>query len=113
LCIKIKALNLELHIRDMVCVCCKMAVATVLNNLKIAYKSIELGKVLLEKEMSVGELDLVENGLAGFELYVIKDRKEIIAREDFTITAIANLLGFSSVSHLCIQFKKITGKDAL
>jgi AraC-like DNA-binding protein len=169
-------MNLELHIKDMVCVRCKMAVAVVFDDLNIAYKSIELGKVMLEKEISADELINVQDGLARFELYVIKDRKEIlvdkikmsiteifrseefkippsftaylsrrlfydythlsnifselegstiehfyimsrlervkelIMNDNLSVTDISNLLGFSSVSHLCIQFKKITGK---
>ncbi len=153
-----------------------MAVATVLNNLHIPYKKIELGTVLLENELSDIDFNLVVQGLAGFELYVLKDRKEIlvekiktsiieifrseefnipssftnylskrlfydythlsnifseaegytiehyyihcrlervkelIANDDYSITEISNMLGFSSVSHLCIQFKKILGK---
>lgn len=167
---------MDLYIKDMVCIRCKMAVEVVFNKLKIPFKSIELGRVMVEKELSAVELDNIKAGLAHFQLYIIKDRKEIIVEnikiaisaifqsDDFkipgrftdylskrlfydythlsnifselegstiekfyimkrldrikelivddnlSITQISDLLGFSSVSHLCLQFKKITGK---
>ena len=167
---------MELYIKDMVCIRCKMAVEVVLVKLGIAFKSIELGRVILENEILESELEDIKTGLAYFHLFIIKDRKEVIVEnikkaiveifysDDFkiperftdylskrlfydythlsnifselegstiekfyimsrlerikelmsddnlSITQISNLLGFSSVSHLCVQFKKLTGK---
>ena len=36
--------------------------------------------------------------------------KELIVYEDLTITEIAFKMNYSSVSHLCLQFKKVTGE---
>lgn len=36
--------------------------------------------------------------------------KELIVYEGLTISEIANQLNYSSVSHLCLQFKKVSGQ---
>jgi AraC-like DNA-binding protein len=36
--------------------------------------------------------------------------KELLMYEDFTITEIAYRVNYSNVAHLCLQFKKVTGK---
>ncbi|MBC7826603.1 MAG: helix-turn-helix transcriptional regulator [Chitinophagaceae bacterium] len=36
--------------------------------------------------------------------------KELIVYEDLSVTEIAYQLNYSSVSHLCLQFKKVTGQ---
>jgi YesN/AraC family two-component response regulator len=47
------------------------------------------------------------------ERYFIVQRvervKEMIVYEDYSLTEITDLLRYSSVSHLCLQFKKVTG----
>ena len=47
------------------------------------------------------------------ERYFITQRiervKELIVYEDLSLTEITHVLQYSSVSHLCLQFKKVTG----
>lgn len=40
----------------------------------------------------------------------IERAKELMVYEDLSVTEIAHRLNFSSVSHLCLQFKKVTGQ---
>lgn len=160
----------------MVCVRCKMAVQTVLEELEIEYTDIELGKVKLTHDLSSEEQKNVNIALKRFELELIDDRKkiiaasvkaaiivflnspdvggrvkfseylsdklhydytylsnvftevegitierfyivtriervkELIAYEDINLKEIVYQLNYSSVSHLCLQFKKVTGQ---
>ena len=160
----------------MVCVRCKMAVRTVLENLNIDYSTIELGKVKLKAALTLKQQNELNTALKVYELELMKDRrkilvekiktliielfhstkvdlplkfsnhlsqqlhydytylsnvfsevegstiekfyictriervKELIVYEGLTITEISHLLNFSSVSHLCLQFKKVTGQ---
>ena len=53
-----------------------------------------------------------EEGLT-LEKYFIQQRvervKELLVYEDLSLTQIADALQYSSVSHLCLQFKKVSG----
>lgn len=167
---------MTLYIKNMVCVRCKRAVQSVLEELEIEYTSIELGKAKLTRELSTEEQQKVNIALKRFELELIEDRKkiissnikaaiigffnssdvdlrlkfseylsdrlrydytylsnifteiegitierfyivtrvervkELIAYEDINLKEIAYQLNYSSVSHLCLQFKKVTGQ---
>jgi len=164
-----------LVIRNMVCPRCIQAVRALLNDMDLPYKSIDLGKVVLEEEIdSDTKITLARRLEAeGFELleeknarlvnaikqslirqihqrnaplnvnfstflasefnhdytylsrlfssvegvtlekYIIRLRvekvKELLLYEELTLTQIADLLDYSSVSHLSSQFKKETG----
>ncbi len=43
-------------------------------------------------------------------VYRIERVKELIVYEDLNISEIAHKLNYSSISHLCLQFKKVTGE---
>lgn len=77
---------MTIYIKDMVCVRCKMAVQTVLEELNIPYLRIELGYVVLDKTLSSEELQQLEAGLNRFELFIVEDRKKILT------TRIKNLI---------------------
>lgn len=164
-----------IFIKNMVCVRCKMAVKSVLDELGIGYVSVELGYVELLTELTAEQYKAVHGGLVHYELemmdnkrmilveriknlvteiiYVqdaapelkftvtisealnydytylsnifselegttierfyiltrIKRVKELIAYEGKSVKEISYLLNYSSVAHLCIQFKKVTG----
>lgn len=163
-----------LHIKNMVCVRCKMAVESVLQELGIPYTSVELGRAQLAAPLSLQQQAAVVKGLAHFQLELMEDRtrilmerikteiitllqapqplqlklsvhlsqllnynytylanlfsdqegmtlekyfitqrtervKELLLYEDLTLTEIADELLYSNVSHLCQQFKKVTG----
>ncbi len=160
----------------MVCVRCKMAVQSVLEELQINYLHIELGKAILKENISSELVKKIEVGLSHYELELMYDKrkivvesikiliiellhsskedeflklsvflsssleydytylsnifselesstiekfyidnriervKELIVYENLNISEIAYRLRFSSISHLCFQFKKITGQ---
>lgn len=166
---------MTIYIKDMVCVRCKMAVRSVLEELGIGYRSIELGSAVLERTLTAEELMKVNKALNRFELALMGDRKKILTERIKTLiietlrapqadeglklsalitrnmaydyTYLANLfsevegttierfyienrierakelmvykglsvkeiayeLNYSSVSHFCLQFKKVTG----
>jgi AraC-like DNA-binding protein len=42
-------------------------------------------------------------------LHKIERIKELLVYDELTLTEIADLMHYSSVAHLCTQFKKVTG----
>ena len=164
-----------LYIKNMVCLRCKMAVQSVLEEYNIPYHKIELGKAVLCGVLTPDERNSVNTGLSRYKLELMEDKKkilverikvliielaqsshdekrlklseylsknldydytylsntfselerstierfyivtrvekvkELIIYEDLNITEIAYRLHYSSVSHLCLQFRKVTG----
>lgn len=152
-----------------------MAVQSVLEELGISYKSIELGSVELTGRINAQQREQLNVALQHFHLELMDDKKKIITEriktiiiellhdrnyimelklssyladrleydynylsnlfsevegftierfyilnriervkelliyEDLSVTEIASLLNYSNVSHLCLQFKKVTG----
>lgn len=163
------------YIKNMVCVRCKMAVRTVLENLNIAYATIDLGKAELTYDLSAKQRVDLDSALKLYELELIEDKrkilvervktviielfhsdrveldvkfsehlsrslhydytylsnvfseiegstiekyyiiqrveraKELMVYEGLNVTEISHYLNYSSVSHFCHQFKKVTG----
>jgi AraC-like DNA-binding protein len=158
----------------MVCIRCKMAVQSVLEENAIPYLSIELGWAKLHRELTPAQKKRVEQGLKRYQLELMEDKnrilverikaeivellhsphpmqfklsvhlsqeldynytylantfsavegitveryfiaqrvervKELIVYEDISLTEITEELRYSSVSHLCLQFKKVAG----
>lgn len=166
---------MTIYIKDMVCVRCKMAVRSVLEEMSIPYQKIELGSAVLEKALDAEELQKLNDCLKRYELELMSDRKKILTEriktliiemlhseqmdeglklsifigknmsydytylanifsevegstierfyiesridrakelmvyEGLTVKQIAYELNYSSVSHLSLQFKKVTG----
>ena len=166
---------MNIYIKNMVCVRCKMAVQSVLEELEIDYLTIELGKVKLTGEISSEQQINLNKALKHYELELMDNKnkilveriktliiemfhspgdeirlkfteylskclhceytqlsnifsemegstiekfyilnriervKELLVYESFSIKEIAYQLNYSSVSHLCMQFKKVTG----
>lgn len=166
---------MTIYIKDMVCVRCKMAVRSVLEELGIPYQKIELGMAVLSNPLTPEELEKLNDGLKRYELELMSDRKKILTEriktliielhhspqadegtklsvyignnmaydytylanifsevegftierfyiesrierakelmvyEGLTVKQIAYELNYSSVSHLSLQFKKVTG----
>ena len=167
---------MNIYIKNMVCVRCKMAVQAVLENLQIPYTSIELGVAELAGELTAKQLEELRAGLEYYELEIMDNKKSILVErikhiinervnsedldsplkftvylsetlgydytylsnvfsaaetgsiekfyitsriqkvkdlmiyEDMSIKEIASRLNYSSVPHLSMQFKKVTGK---
>jgi AraC family transcriptional regulator len=76
---------MDIYIKNMVCVRCKMAVESVLKKLKIAYLSIELGKVQLAEEISSGLQKELNTALKHFELELMDNKKKVLVERIKTL----------------------------
>jgi AraC family transcriptional regulator len=167
---------MNLYIKNMVCVRCKMAVKVVLEKLEIDYQEIELGKVTISKELDTEQKKKLNDALKHYELELMDNKKnilveriktlitemfhspddemqlkltyylskrlkheyaylsnifseaekttierfyistrvqrvkELLVYEELSIKEITYQLNYSSISHLCLQFKKVTGQ---
>jgi AraC-like DNA-binding protein len=171
-----KALQMNIYIKNMVSARCKMAVQSVLKELKIDYLHIELGEVKLAAALTPEQQQKLKAALKHYELELMDDKKrmlveqikaliietfhtednkmhlklsvylskhlifdythlantfsemegmtierffiasriervkDLIANEALSINEIAYQLNYSSVAHLSLQFKKVTGQ---
>ena len=167
---------MNIYIKNMVCVRCKMAVQVVLEKLEINYQEIEMGKVKLSKELYPEQQKRLKEALKYYELELMENKKnilveriktlvtemfhspddeiplkltyylskklhheytylsnifsevekttierfyistkvqrvkELLVYEGLSIKEISYQLNYSSESHLCSQFKKVTGQ---
>jgi AraC family transcriptional regulator len=67
-----------IYIKDMVCVRCKMAVQSVLEELGIPFSRIELGFAELETDLTEEETRQIDLALNRFELSLMSDPKKIL-----------------------------------
>lgn len=168
--------GMNIYIKNMVCVRCKMAVQVVLEKLEMDFQKIEIGKVTLSKEPDAEQLKRLNEALHYYELELVDDKKtilverirtliteifhspdndiplkfteylsktlhyeytylsnifsevekstierfyistrvqrvkELLIYEGLSLKEISYQLNYSSVSHLCLQFKKVTGQ---
>jgi AraC family transcriptional regulator len=166
---------MKIHIRNMVCDRCIMAVRDIFEKHQLHPQSIELGEVVLAQELKQEQKEDISAALRklGFELmddkrsriiekiktvvirwvrdterdqrknlsvhiaealhyeynylsslfsevegitiekYVIRQKielaKELIVYDEYSLSQIADMLGYSSVAHLSSQFKQVTG----
>ncbi len=73
--------NKILHIKNMVCERCIMSVENILENQELPYTEVSMGQVVLNRELSPGELQGLEKKLQemGFEL--VQERQEKIVNQ--------------------------------
>jgi AraC-like DNA-binding protein len=168
-------MSLNLYIKNMVCIRCKMVVKDELTRLGLKYISVELGEVEIMEDISQVKLEQFRAALlrSGLELmddkksiliqkiktviielvhyseeplainlsaylaeklqhdytylanlfsevqgttiekffisHKIERVKELLVYDELTLTEIAYKMHYSSVAHLCTQFKKVTG----
>jgi AraC family transcriptional regulator len=76
---------MTLHIKNMVCVRCKMAVKTVLEEIGIPYSSVELGRVQLPVQLSPAQLQLLDMKLRYYELELMSDSRAILTERIKTL----------------------------
>lgn len=67
------------HIKNMVCVRCKMAVQSVLDGLQISFREIELGRAELNADLSAQQLKQLNEALKHYQLELMDDKKKIMA----------------------------------
>lgn len=62
----------------MVCLCCKVVVADLLNKTNVLFSSIELGEVQLVKSISIEQTNEIRNQLNQYGLELIEDKNAIL-----------------------------------
>ena len=70
-----------IYIKNMVCLRCKMAVQSVLEDLQIEYESIELGRVNLRTYLSSDQKKVLNNALRKYELELMEDQKAVLVEQ--------------------------------
>lgn len=99
----------------------KMIESTKREIIELVHKDSQLGKIKLSEHLSnrlhhdYNYLSNLFSSVEGvtIEHYLINQKiekaKELLVYDELTLTQIADQLGYSSVSHLSSQFKKVTG----
>ena len=166
---------LKLYIKNMVCIRCKMVVKEELTKLGLKYRTVELGEMDVDEDISPAQRELIRGALLRYGLELMDDKKsiliqkiktviielvhyseepltinlsdhlsqtldydytylanlfsevqgttieqfyishkiervkELLVYDELTLTEIAYKMHYSSVAHLCTQFKKVTG----
>lgn len=81
---------MTLHIKNMVCLHCIMALKQLLKELGISYNHIELGAIILNEKLSKDKLEALSEGLNTLGLALIDDRRSRIIEK--IKTTIINLM---------------------
>lgn len=72
---------MTLHIKNMVCLRCKMTVESELNRLGFDPLSIELGEVDFKQNLSTEQIEMIENTLKKYGFEVITDKRSQIIEQ--------------------------------
>lgn len=88
-----------IHIKNMVCLRCKMLVKKILDDMNLAYSRIELGQVDLLQPLTRYQKDLLKEKLAGWGLSLVEGNKEILVEKikNSIINMIHNDASISSI----------------
>lgn len=70
-----------LHIKNMVCLRCKMLVKKILDDMQLPFNSIELGVVDLKHALTVSDKEKLKDTLALWGLQLIDNNKEILVEK--------------------------------
>ena len=81
---------MKLYIQHMVCLCCKMTVASVLDQMKIPYSNIELGEVELVDPISESQVEKIREVLHEYGLELMEDKKAILVEK--IVAIIVNMI---------------------
>jgi YesN/AraC family two-component response regulator len=76
---------MRLYIQNMVCLCCKMTVATVLKKMDINYTNLELGEVHLTASLNKKERKQLQKTLHEYGLEIMDDKEAILVEKIVTI----------------------------
>jgi AraC-like DNA-binding protein len=77
--------NMKLYIKNMVSIRCKMLVKSELERLDLPYKTVELGEVELEENISEQKREELKNALLGSGLVLMEDKKSILVEKVKTL----------------------------
>ena len=72
---------MTLHIKNMVCLRCKMMVENELKKLDFDPLSIDLGEVVFKQNLSVADIDIIENALKKYGFEVITDKRSQVIEQ--------------------------------
>jgi YesN/AraC family two-component response regulator len=72
---------MKLYIQNMVCLCCKMTVASELKKMDLKYTSLELGEVSLAKPIHKSQFEQLSNALHVYGLELMNDKKAILVEK--------------------------------
>ncbi|NHN24788.1 AraC family transcriptional regulator [Flavobacterium jejuense] len=81
---------MKLYIQNMVCLCCKMTVASELKKMDLNYYNLELGEVSLVKPIKKKERTHLKNVLHEYGLELMDDKKAILVEK--IVTIIVNMI---------------------
>jgi len=76
---------LRLHIKNMVCIRCKMVVKSELENLGLHYATVELGEAVIREEISKAQMSALNAALKKSGLELMEDNKSILVEKIKTI----------------------------
>src|SRR5689334_20124349 len=76
---------MKLYIKNMVSIRCKMAVKSELEKLELRYRTVDLGEVELEENMSDKKRDELRAALLTYGLVLMEDKKNILVEKINTI----------------------------
>lgn len=84
---------MKLYIQNMVCLCCKMTVASELKKMDLNYTSLELGEVSLVKPIQKKQFEKLSNALHVYGLELMNDKKAILVEK--IVAIIINMIYIS------------------
>ncbi|HEX6426933.1 MAG TPA: AraC family transcriptional regulator, partial [Niastella sp.] len=90
---------MNIYIKNMVSVRCKMAVQSVLKELKIDYLHIELGEVKLAAALTPEQQKKLKAALKHYELELMDDKKKVLV-EQIKVLIIETFQASDSEMHL-------------
>lgn len=76
-----KHTDVELHVKNMVCHRCILAVQDILNKLAIPYAKVELGIIYLTRPINETQLQALHNELTAIGFYLLNDRRQQIIEQ--------------------------------
>jgi AraC-like DNA-binding protein len=75
---------MELYIQNMVCLCCKKTIASLLNKMELTYTYLELGEVHLAKPVSAEQRAYLRKKLQEYGLNLLEDKASILVEKIVT-----------------------------
>src|SRR3954453_8337215 len=78
-------IEMKLYIKNMVSIRCKMLVKSELERLDLSYKTVELGEVELEENISEQKREELKNALLRSGLVLMEDKKSILVEKIKTL----------------------------
>lgn len=100
---------MKIYIQNMVCLCCKMTVASELKKMDIDYTSLELGEVNIIKPITKTQRTQLKKSLHQYGLEVMNDKKAILVEKivNIIVSMIHDSSGFPETNFSIYLTKKL------